>query len=90
MKQPKTIADLKFNWAFDHEQGGQYYDKSEQIFKNLNIESCQFNILPGKYIFYINNNKFPIYMGIKQSLCSFILHEQLKDSQILCAPFRQL
>jgi hypothetical protein len=56
---PKTIADLDFNWTFypSHLSSIETIDK----FQKLNSKLSPYRIKEGTYCFVIGNNKFEVY-----------------------------
>jgi len=56
MTQPKTIADLIFNWTFDY----NYEDNVIEKIRKDNPNICDLKIVVSKYCFSIDHHNFQI------------------------------
>jgi len=65
---PKTIADLDFNWTFDHSLF-EYYDVRRK-FDELNGSLSRYKIKSGCYTFILNDESFEVD-SFSESLVSF-------------------
>jgi hypothetical protein len=81
-KQPKTIADLKFNWTFDHYENENLFAK-EAKFKKQNKSLLKYKIRCQNYKFLVNNLEFWVYnSGAISQIESFIEEINYKLSYI--------